>query len=71
MEQLFIVVELQKNGEQLGNIVTSFSTIQEAEHKFHTVAAAAAISNVEKHSVILINDDGFTIERTAFEHPQE
>ena len=71
MEQLFIVVELQKNGTQMGNIVTSHETLQEAEHKFHTTAAAAAISSVEKHSVILINDDGLIIERTTFEHPQE
>jgi hypothetical protein len=66
--ELFIVIELQKNGEQLGNIVTSHTTLQEAQHKFHMVAAAAAISNVEKHSVVLLNDDGFTIERITFEH---
>ena len=66
--ELFIVIELQKNGEQLGNIVTSHTTLQEAQHKFHTVAASAAISNVEKHSVVLLNDDGFTIERITFEH---
>ena len=66
--ELFIVIELQKNGEQLGNIVTSHTTLQEAQHKFHMVAAAAAISNVEKHSVVLLNDDGFPIERITFEH---
>lgn len=66
--ELFIVIELQKNGEQLGNIVTSHTTLQEAQHKFHMVAAAAAISNIEKHSVVLLNDDGFTIERITFEH---
>ena len=68
--QLFIVVELQKNGTQMGNIITSHETLQDAQHKFHTVAAAAAISNVEKHSVILLNDDGFPMERTTFEHKQ-
>ena len=68
--QLFIVVELQKNGNQMGNIVTAHETLQDAQHKFHTVAAAAAISNVEKHSVILLNDDGFPVERTTFEHKQ-
>jgi len=66
--QLFIVIELQKNGDQMGNIVTAHETLQDAQHKFHTVAAAAAISNVEKHSVVLLNDDGFPIERTTFEH---
>ena len=66
--QLFVVIELQKNGDQMGNIVTAHETLQDAQHKFHTVAAAAAISNVEKHSVILLNDEGFPIERTTFEH---
>ena len=66
--QLFIVIELQKNGNQMGNIVTAHETLQDAQHKFHTVAAAAAISTVEKHSVVLLNDDGFPMERTTFEH---
>ena len=66
--ELFIVIKKKKNGEQLGNIVTSHTTLQEAQHKFHMVAAAAAISNIEKHSVVLLNDDGFTIERITFEH---
>lgn len=66
--ELFIVIELQKNGEQLGNIVTSHTTLQEAQHKFYTVAAAAAISNIEKHSVVLLKDDGFLVERITFEH---
>lgn len=68
--KLFIVIELQKNGNQMANIVTAHETLQDAQYKFHTVAAAAAISNVEKHSVILLDDDGFTIEKTIFEHKQ-
>lgn len=68
--QLFIVVELQKNGTEMSNIVTAHETLQDAQYKFHTVAAAAAISNVEKHSVVLLNDDGFPVERTTFEHNQ-
>lgn len=66
--QLFVVIELQKDGNQMGNIVTTHDTLQDAQHKFHTVAAAAAISTVEKHSVVLLNDDGFPMERTTFEH---
>ena len=68
--KLFIVIELQRNGNQMGNIVTAHETLQDAQHKFHTVAAAAAISSVEKHSVVLLDDDGFIIERTIFEHKQ-
>ena len=71
MDQLYIVVELQKNGDQMANIVTSHDTLQDAQYKFHTVAAAAAISTVEKHSVVLLNDDGFTVERVSYEHKQD
>ena len=66
--QLFVVIELQKIGDQMGNFFTAHDTLQDAQHKFHTVAAAAAISTVEKHSVVLLNDDGFPMERTTFEH---
>lgn len=68
MSQLYVVIELQKNGDQMGNLVTSHDTLQDAQYKFHTVAAAASISQVEKHSVVLLNDDGFPIERVTFEH---
>lgn len=70
-DQLYIVIELQKNGSQMGNIVTAHDTLADAQYKFHTVAAAAAISNVEKHSVVLLNDDGFPVERVSFEHRAE
>ena len=31
-------------------------------------AAYASISDVEKHSIVLLNEDGFPIERVTFEH---
>ena len=68
MSELYIVIELQKTGNQMSNIVTSHSTLQDAQYKFYSVAASAAISQLDKHSVILINDDGFTIEKLTFEH---
>lgn len=68
MNEKYIVIELQKNGDVMGNIVTAHDTLPDAQYKFHTVAAAAAISEVEKHSIALLNEDGFPIERAVFEH---
>lgn len=68
MNELYIVIELQKTGNQMASLVTSHETLQDAQHKFYSVAASAAISQLDKHSVILINDDGFTIEKLTFEH---
>lgn len=36
-----IVIELQKTGDQLGNLVTTHATLAEAEAKYHAVLAAA------------------------------
>ena len=71
MDNLYIVVELQKNDDQLANIVTSHNTLADAQYKFHTIAASAAISVVEKHTVILIDDEGFMVNKITFEHPVE
>lgn len=71
MDQKYLVIEIQFNGDQVGNIVTAHDTLQDAQYKFHTVAAAAAISTIPKHSVALLNDDGFPIERTTFVHPAQ
>ena len=71
MAEKYVVIELQKNGDIMSNIVTAHDTLADAQYKFHTVAAAAAISSVDKHSVALLNEDGFPIERTTFEHREE
>ena len=71
MNNLYIVIELQKNGDQLANIVTSHNTLADAQYKFHTIAASAAISAIEKHTVILIDDEGFMVNKITFEHPVE
>lgn len=71
MGEVYTVIELQVVSNQAANIVTSFTTLPEAENKFHTVAAAAAISSVERHTVLLIDSQGFKIERASFDHNVE
>ena len=68
MESLYIVIELQRNGDSLANIVTSHTTLADAQYKFHLVAASAAISQVPRHGVVLMTDEGFEVEKVIFEH---
>lgn len=68
MDSLYIVIELQRNSNSLTNLVTSHTTLADAEYKFHTVAASAAISNIQRHTVLLVDDEGFEIEKVIFEH---
>lgn len=68
---MFVVIELQKNGDQLASIVTKYNTMNEADSKFYTVMAAAAISTVEKHACTLLTEDGLSLRNAYYEHEQE
>ena len=64
---MFVVMEIQKSST-LTTLVTSYDTINEAENKYHTVLAYAAISNIPKHSAVLIDENGEFIKSECFEH---
>ena len=68
---MYIVIELQKSGDQVGNIVSSHATLAEAEAKYHAVLAAAAVSNVEAHSAVLLNAYGVPIKTECYRHEAE
>ena len=66
---MYLVIELQKTApDRVGNLVTAHTDLNEAQSKFHTVLAAAAISAVPQHSAMLIDDRGGLIARETFEH---
>lgn len=66
---MFIVIELQKNAEGVvSNIVTSYENLAEAESKYYSVLAAAAISNVPVHSAIIVSEEGFPVKHQCYKH---
>lgn len=66
----FIVIELQESVDgQVANIVTSHDTANEAEQKYHTILAAAAVSNVPFHSAFMLNSHGGYVNSQCYEHP--
>ena len=68
----FIVMELQKNADGVvGNIVWSFDDQNQADSKFFTVLAAAAVSNIPKHSVTMLHEDGYVIRNETYIHGGE
>lgn len=73
---MFIVLEVQKNLNGTGAIVNpipTFDTLPEAESCWHSKLAAACISSVPVHTVILQDDDANVIRRETYIHntPQE
>lgn len=66
---MYIVIELQKNAEGVvSNIVTSHNTKEEAESKYYSILAAAAVSNIPVHSAIIVSEDGFPVKNNCYKH---
>jgi hypothetical protein len=66
---MYIVIELQKNDQGVvSNIVTSYETLAEAESKYYSILAAAAISKVPVHSAIIVSEEGFPVKHQCYKH---
>ena len=66
---MYIVIETQTNGNTT-SVVTpaTYTDLNEAESKFHTVLASAAVSNVEKHACIVFTEEGFPLLHKCYKH---
>lgn len=67
---MFIVIELQKS-DTLAVLSDTYETRNQAEQKYHTVLAYAAVSEIPKHSAVLLDEDGTFIKSESFEHEVE
>lgn len=66
---MYIVMEIQKNvGDTLSTIVTTHETKNEAENKYYTILAYAAISKMPIHSAVMLHEDGYFIKNEVFTH---
>ena len=54
----YLVIELQTNNGETSNISYAYSNKAEAESKYHQILSSAAISNVETHAAIMIDECG-------------
>ena len=68
---MFYILEIQQYADlSYGHIVHWADTLNQAESKFYTVLAAAAISELPTHSVALIDTDGNQRLRGNYKHEQ-
>ena len=65
---MFAVIEIQKNGENASPITTLYTDKEAAYNKYHTILAAAAISEVQEHSAILVSEEGSYVLHEKFTH---
>lgn len=66
---MYIVIELQKDAKGVvSNIVTSYENLAEAESKYYSILASAAVSKIPVHSAIIVSEEGFPVKHQCYKH---
>lgn len=68
---MYLVIEIQSNGSHMATITNDYAERAEAEARYHTILAAAAVSKVAVHSAVMLMDTGELIHNYYYAHPQE
>lgn len=68
---MYSIIELQTNNDTTAHLCYTAATIEEAKSKYHSILAAAAISNVDYHACVVLNEDGVTLARESYTHIEE
>lgn len=69
---MYILQEIQTtNGNTALVPAQTFDNKQSAESAYHTALAAAAVSSVAVHTVVLMDEHGNTVKREFYEHGAE
>lgn len=69
---MYIVIELQTNADgTVGNIVSKYDNRNEAEAKFHSILAAAAISSLPVHAAVMLTNTGTLVKSEYYRHGGE
>ena len=64
---MYIVMEIQSSNT-VATIVNSYADRNQAESKYHQILTAAALSEVPKHSAVLLADNGVSIKHESYFH---
>ncbi len=65
---VYLVIEIQSTNDTAANIVNSYDVRSDAESKYHSILAAAAVSEVPVHTAVLITDTGKTLKNESYSH---
>lgn len=66
---MYILQEMQTTGGQTALVPPmTYADRNQAESAYHQALAAAAVSPVEIHTVVLLDEHGTTVKRDFYEH---
>lgn len=65
---MFTVIELQTNNGVTSALTNAYSDESVACQKYHQILSFAAVSNVDIHTAIILNESGNTLKCESFAH---
>lgn len=65
---MFFILELQVNGGVGTSIMKTADTKNEAMSEYHNILKFAAVSSVEQHSCVVMDEQGRYLARECYEH---
>ena len=69
---MYILQEIQTTNNNTALVpAQTFADKHQAEQAYHTALAAAAVSNVTVHAVVLLDENGNVVRREFYEHLNE
>lgn len=68
---MYYVLEIQINGDTGSILPFSFNNREDAEAKYHMILSVAAKSAVQKHSAVLMAENGVTLKQESYFHEVE
>ena len=69
MKNKYIIIEIQTNADNtVGTLVYDADDFATAQSIYYSKLAAAAVSSLPVHSVILMNNEAFPIKNECFTH---
>jgi len=65
----YIVLEIQTNANgSVGTLIDSFDDQNAAWSKYHTILAAAAISQIPMHTAVILTNEGYILESRNYKY---
>ena len=69
---MYIVLEIQTSASgSVSTLIDAYESRDQAESKFHTILAAAAISALPCHAAALLTEQGLILANGFYEHGEE
>ena len=63
----YLVLEIQ-SGDNVATTINDYDNLNQAESKYHQILTSAALSEVPKHSAMILNDDGQLLKVECYNH---